>query len=98
MRAIVLERPGRLVEREVADPVAGQGEVLIEVAACGVCMLLVGFMAAPAAAYFTGTSASASSSTTVGALPVTTVTATAAAGTVTLTWPPVSAPAGATVS
>ena len=39
-------------------------------------MLLVGFMAAPAAAYFTGTSASASSSTTVGALPVTTVTAT----------------------
>ena len=61
-------------------------------------MLLVGFMAAPAAAYFTGTSASASSSTTVGALPVTTVTATAAAGTVTLTWTPVSAPAGATVS
>jgi propanol-preferring alcohol dehydrogenase len=37
MRAIVLERPGRLVEREVADPVAGPGEVLIEVAACGVC-------------------------------------------------------------
>ena len=61
-------------------------------------MLLVGFMAAPAAAYFTGTSASASASTTVGALPATTVTATAAAGTVTLTWTPVSAPAGATVS
>ena len=61
-------------------------------------MLLVGFMAAPAAAYFTGASASASASTTVGALPATTVTATAAAGTVTLTWTPVSAPAGATVS
>jgi propanol-preferring alcohol dehydrogenase len=37
MRAIVLEEPGRLVEREVADPVAGDGEVVIEVAACGVC-------------------------------------------------------------
>jgi propanol-preferring alcohol dehydrogenase len=37
MRAIVLEQPGRLVEREVPDPVAAPGEVLIEVAACGVC-------------------------------------------------------------
>lgn len=37
MRAIVLEEPGRLVEREVADPVAADGEVVIEVAACGVC-------------------------------------------------------------
>ena len=37
MRAIVLEEPGRLAEREVADPVPGPGEVLIEVAACGVC-------------------------------------------------------------
>ncbi len=37
MRAIVLEEPGRLVEREVADPVAAAGEVLIEVSACGVC-------------------------------------------------------------
>ncbi len=37
MRAIVLEEPGRLAEREVADPVAGDGEVVIEVAACGVC-------------------------------------------------------------
>ena len=37
MRAIVLEEPGRLAEREVADPVAAAGEVLIEVSACGVC-------------------------------------------------------------
>jgi alcohol dehydrogenase, propanol-preferring len=37
MRAIVLDEPGRLVAREVPDPVAGDGEVLIEVAACGVC-------------------------------------------------------------
>jgi alcohol dehydrogenase, propanol-preferring len=34
---MVLDAPGRLVEREVADPVAGEGEVVIEVAACGVC-------------------------------------------------------------
>jgi propanol-preferring alcohol dehydrogenase len=34
---MVLDEPGRLVEREVADPVAGAGEVVIEVAACGVC-------------------------------------------------------------
>jgi alcohol dehydrogenase, propanol-preferring len=37
VRAIVLEEPGRLVEREVADPVPADGEVLVEVAACGVC-------------------------------------------------------------
>ena len=37
MRAVVLEEAGRLVEREVADPVAGPGEVLVEVGACGVC-------------------------------------------------------------
>ncbi|HEY2788709.1 MAG TPA: zinc-dependent alcohol dehydrogenase family protein [Gaiellales bacterium] len=37
MRAIVLDEPGHLIEREVADPVAGDGEVVIEVAACGVC-------------------------------------------------------------
>ncbi|HEY3765278.1 MAG TPA: zinc-binding alcohol dehydrogenase family protein [Gaiellales bacterium] len=37
MRAVVLDEPGRLVEREVADPVAGEGEVVVEVAACGVC-------------------------------------------------------------
>ena len=34
---MLLEAPGRLVERAVADPVAAAGEVLIEVAACGVC-------------------------------------------------------------
>jgi alcohol dehydrogenase, propanol-preferring len=34
---MVLDQPGRLVEREVADPVAGEGEVVIEVSACGVC-------------------------------------------------------------
>jgi alcohol dehydrogenase, propanol-preferring len=37
MRAIVLEEPGRLTEREVPDPEAGPGEVLVEVGACGVC-------------------------------------------------------------
>jgi len=40
MRAIVLERPGpgaELAERELPDPEPGPGEVLIEVAACGVC-------------------------------------------------------------
>src|SRR5690242_6223085 len=37
MRAMVLEEPGRLVERERPDPVPGPGEVLIEVDACGVC-------------------------------------------------------------
>jgi propanol-preferring alcohol dehydrogenase len=34
---MVLAEPGRLAEREVADPVAAEGEVVIEVAACGVC-------------------------------------------------------------
>ena len=38
MRAMVLERPGSpLVMRERALPVAGAGELLIEVKACGVC-------------------------------------------------------------
>ena len=37
MRAMLLEAPGRLVERELPDPVPGPDEVLIEVAACGVC-------------------------------------------------------------
>jgi alcohol dehydrogenase, propanol-preferring len=37
MRAIVLDEPRRLAERDVPDPVAGHGEVLVEVAACGVC-------------------------------------------------------------
>src|SRR5206468_750311 len=44
MRAMVLERPGRplvtlawLVERERPVPTPGPGEILVEVAACGVC-------------------------------------------------------------
>src|SRR5947209_16083886 len=37
MRAMLLEAPGRLVERDRPDPVPGPDEVLIEVAACGIC-------------------------------------------------------------
>jgi propanol-preferring alcohol dehydrogenase len=38
MRAMVLEAPGEpLHERELADPEPGPGELLLEVAACGVC-------------------------------------------------------------
>lgn len=37
MRAAVYEGGGRLVVRDVPDPVAGPDEVLIEVEACGVC-------------------------------------------------------------
>jgi propanol-preferring alcohol dehydrogenase len=37
MRAMVLEEPNRLVERELPDPVPGPGEMLVEVDACGVC-------------------------------------------------------------
>jgi threonine dehydrogenase-like Zn-dependent dehydrogenase len=37
MRAAVYEGEGRLVVRDVADPVPGPDEVLIEVEACGVC-------------------------------------------------------------
>jgi alcohol dehydrogenase, propanol-preferring len=37
MRAIVLDEPGRLAGREVPDPIAGDGDVIVEVAACGVC-------------------------------------------------------------
>jgi propanol-preferring alcohol dehydrogenase len=38
MRAMVLERVGQpLEEREVADPVAGSGQVRIRVSVCGVC-------------------------------------------------------------
>jgi alcohol dehydrogenase, propanol-preferring len=38
MRAMVLdEAPGALVEREVADPEPGPGEVAVRVRACGVC-------------------------------------------------------------
>jgi hypothetical protein len=61
-------------------------------------MLLTGFSAAPAAAYFTGAPASATASATVGTLQATTVSATAGAGIVALTWTPVSAPTGANVT
>ncbi len=38
MKAMVLERPGgKLVARELPDPRPGAGEVVVEVAACGVC-------------------------------------------------------------
>jgi propanol-preferring alcohol dehydrogenase len=37
MQAIVLAEPGRLEMRAVAAPTAGAGEIVIEVAACGVC-------------------------------------------------------------
>ena len=37
MRAAVFEGKGRLVLRDIADPVPGPDEVLIEVEACGVC-------------------------------------------------------------
>jgi alcohol dehydrogenase, propanol-preferring len=38
MRAMVLEAAGQpLVETELPDPVPGRGQILIEVAACGVC-------------------------------------------------------------
>ena len=38
MRAMVLERPGTpLVMRERPLPAPGAGEILVEVAACGVC-------------------------------------------------------------
>lgn len=37
MRAMVLEEYGRLAMREVEAPVANSGELLVEVAACGIC-------------------------------------------------------------
>jgi propanol-preferring alcohol dehydrogenase len=37
MEAIVLDEPGKLEMRRVAAPTAGAGEIVIEVAACGVC-------------------------------------------------------------
>src|SRR5436190_5687754 len=37
MRAAVYEGGGRLVVRDVADPVPGADEVVIEVEACGIC-------------------------------------------------------------
>jgi propanol-preferring alcohol dehydrogenase len=37
MKALVYEAPGRVELRDVADPIAGAGEVLIRIAAAGVC-------------------------------------------------------------
>ena len=37
MKAMVLTAPNDLALRDVGDPVAGPGEVVVEVAACGVC-------------------------------------------------------------
>ena len=38
MRAMLLETsPGRLVERDVADPVPDRGQIRIRVEACGAC-------------------------------------------------------------
>ncbi len=37
MQAMVLTQPGKLEMRTVASPTAGPGEIVIEVAACGVC-------------------------------------------------------------
>ena len=37
MRALVVDRPGVSAVREVPDPVPGPGEVLVEVAAAGIC-------------------------------------------------------------
>ncbi len=37
MQAAVIPEPGRIEVREVADPVPGPGEALVEVTACGIC-------------------------------------------------------------
>ncbi|MFQ5817781.1 MAG: zinc-binding dehydrogenase [Terriglobia bacterium] len=37
MRALVLERPGKVSLQEVAEPQPRRGEILVRVAACGVC-------------------------------------------------------------
>jgi propanol-preferring alcohol dehydrogenase len=38
MKAMILEAPGQLLQcRDIPDPVPGPGEVLVKVAACGVC-------------------------------------------------------------
>jgi 2-desacetyl-2-hydroxyethyl bacteriochlorophyllide A dehydrogenase len=37
MRAVVIDSPGQVAVREVPDPVAGQGQVVIGVRACGIC-------------------------------------------------------------
>lgn len=52
MRAMVLQHPGeRLIETDLPDPVAGPGQLLVRVAACGVCRtdlhILDGDLASP---------------------------------------------------
>ena len=37
VRAAVLERPGELLIRSAPDPVAGVGEIAVDVSVCGVC-------------------------------------------------------------
>jgi threonine dehydrogenase-like Zn-dependent dehydrogenase len=37
MRALVVDRPGVSAVRQVPEPVPGPGEVLVEVAAAGIC-------------------------------------------------------------
>ena len=37
MKALVLEEYNKLVYKEVADPQAGEGEVLVKIKACGIC-------------------------------------------------------------
>ena len=41
MRAAVFEGEGRLVVRDVDDPLPGPDEVLLEVEACGICEVWV---------------------------------------------------------
>ena len=48
MRAAVFEGEGRLVVRDVPDPLPGPDEVLVEVEACGVCSSDVQIINVPA--------------------------------------------------
>ena len=69
------------------------------ITACGVWLLSVAVAASPASAYLTGAAGSATASATVGTLAAPAITAaTPGAGTVALTWSPVTAPAGGTVT
>jgi hypothetical protein len=69
------------------------------IAACGVWLLSFVGTVGPASAYVTGASGSGTAAGSVSTLAPSTITnATAGAGTVALTWTPVSAPAGGTVT
>ena len=37
MRAVVVEKPGQVEVRDVAEPSPGQGEILVKVSCCGIC-------------------------------------------------------------